>query len=217
MKTLTFSKGALRTNTYFCFDDAGNCVVIDPGMDGEAIYQKLSEKDLSPQWILLTHGHFDHSQGAKFLAEKTGAKIAIHREDAAMLERPEWNSANFYYRGDFSFYPRTKADLLLEEGSELRCGDLSFSVLHTPGHTPGSVIFRQQNTLFCGDTVFAYGYGRYDLWGGSRTALAASLERLAHLEGNFKLCPGHGNTATLERVRDMVLGYVSELGGSQPG
>ena len=211
MKILTFSLGPLRTNTYFCFDDCGACAVIDPGMDGEGIWEKLCQKGLNPTHILLTHGHFDHSQGVKFLAEKTGAQVCIHSEDALMLSNPAYNSSVFYYRGDTSSYPRTEATLLLEEGSVVRVGSMEFSVLHTPGHTPGSVCFALGNVLFCGDTVFHYGYGRYDLWGGDKIALRASLDRIAHLDGDFKLCPGHGNSATLSRIREQIAAFSAEL------
>lgn len=211
MKTFTFCLGALRTNTYFCFDEFGACAVIDPGMDGEGILEKLNQKGLKPSHILLTHGHFDHSQGVKFLAEATGAQVCIHRDDAVMLENPATNSSNFYYRGDTSFYPRTRADLLLEEGSVIRVGEMSFEVLHTPGHTPGSVCFRCEGNLFCGDTVFAYGYGRFDLWGGDKDALCSSLTRLHGIEEEMKLCPGHGNKATLSRIKDDLLQFIHEL------
>ncbi len=211
MKQLTFCLGALRTNTYFCYDDDGNSVVIDPGMDAEGILEKLKTRGLVPSHILLTHGHFDHSQAAKFLAEQTGAKICIHRDDAVMLENPGFNSAVFYYRGDISFYPKTKPDMILEEGSVLQVGSMRFRVLHTPGHTPGSVCFETDDVLFCGDTVFAYGFGRYDLWGGDRELLAGSLERIAQIKGEKKLCPGHGNTATLSRVREEILENAAHL------
>lgn len=211
MKVLTFCLGELRTNTYFCFDSNGACAVIDPGMDGEGILEKLRLKGLNPDYILLTHGHFDHSQSVSYLAKETGAKIAIHREDGVMLENPGYNSSRFYYRGDTTFYPRCHADLLLEGGQVLSVGEMKFEVLHTPGHTPGSVCFRCGDFLFCGDTVFAYGYGRYDLWGGDRFALSESLKKVALLEGEMKLCPGHGNTATLSRVRDQIRQYSLDL------
>ncbi|MBR4288457.1 MAG: MBL fold metallo-hydrolase [Clostridia bacterium] len=211
MRTLTFCLGALRTNTYFCFDENRNTVVIDPGMDGEGIYEKLVQKELSPQYILLTHGHFDHSQGVRILAEKTGAKVCVHSADAVMLHDPGKNSSGFYYRGDTTFYPRTEADILLEDGDEIRCGSMRFSVIHTPGHTPGSVCFREENTLFCGDTVFAYGYGRYDLWGGDRESLSASLDRIAAMDDGIKLCPGHGNTASLDRIRADIFNFATDL------
>ena len=211
MKVLSFSLGALRTNTYFCFDDAGNCVVIDPGMDGEGIAEKLRQKGLSPSYILLTHGHFDHSQGVKVLKEQTGAKVLIHREDGEMLSNPGKNSAGFYYRGDLSAFPKSEADVLLEDGDVIRCGTMSFTVIHTPGHTPGSVCFQSENVLFCGDTVFAYGYGRFDLWGGDKSALSASLSRIAGISEDLKLCPGHGNSASLSRVRDQISAFSNEL------
>ena len=211
MRILTFCFGAMRTNTYFCFDDAGACAVIDPGMDGESVWQKLCEKGLRPSHILLTHGHFDHAEGAAYLAKESGAAICIHRDDAVMLSNPALGSAAFYYRGDLSGYPRCTADVLLEEGSVLSIGSLNFTVLHTPGHTPGSVSFASENTLFCGDTVFAYGYGRFDLWGGDRMELARSLKRIAALGTDYKLCPGHGNTATLSRRREGILAEISEL------
>ncbi len=211
MKVLTFSLGALATNTYFCFDESGACVVIDPGMDGEGIWDKLCQKGLTPQYILLTHGHFDHSQGVKFLAEKTGAKVCIHTEDAVMLEKPAYNSSNFYYRGDTTFYPRTKADILLNDADTIRAGSMTFTVLHTPGHTPGSVCFSCGQNLFCGDTVFAYGYGRYDLWGGDRASLSRSLGSILELREDYKLCPGHGNTATLSRIRENIRLFIEEL------
>ncbi|MBQ3074921.1 MAG: MBL fold metallo-hydrolase [Clostridia bacterium] len=211
MRVLTFSLGALRTNTYFCFDESGACVVIDPGMDGEGIAEKLASKGLHADYIFLTHGHFDHSQGVRALKAATGAKVVIHREDALMLSDPGKNSAGFYYRGDLSAFPTSSADLVVEQGDEIRVGSMTFSVLHTPGHTPGSACFVCDQTVFCGDTVFAYGYGRYDLWGGDRKALSDSLKKIASLEGEYKLCPGHGNSASLERIRGQILDFSNEL------
>ena len=211
MKVLTFTLGALRTNTYFCLNDTGDCVVIDPGMDGEGIAEKLRQKGLNPSHILLTHGHFDHSQGVKALREATGARVLVHRDDSEMLSDPGKNSAGFYYCGDFSAFPRSFPDQVLCDGDVIKAGELSFRVIHTPGHTPGSVCFLSENVLFCGDTVFAYGYGRYDLWGGDPHALAASLKKIAGMEGDLKLCPGHGNTATLARIRDQIASYAKEL------
>lgn len=211
MKVLTFSLGALRTNTYFCYDETGACVVIDPGMDGEGIYEKLQSKGLCPTHILLTHGHFDHSQGVKALKEKTGAQVLVHREDGVMLTQPGKSAAAFYYRGDLSSYPTVTPDILLEEGDEIQVGEMTFQVSHTPGHTPGSVCFQCENMLFCGDTVFASGYGRYDLWGGDKNALGQSISRIAGMDEGLKICPGHGNTTALGRIRNELLFYSKEL------
>lgn len=204
-KILTFCMGDLRTNTYFIFDETGACAVIDPGMDGRGIWEKLCSKGLRPTHVLLTHGHFDHSLGAKELVSLSGAKLYCHKEDALLLSDPWKNGAAFFYRGDIEFYPRTEADVLFEDGDVIDLGSFSFTVMHTPGHTPGSVCFRLDNNLFCGDTVFAYGFGRYDLWGGDREKLCLSLEKLASLENGIKLCPGHGNTASLDRIREQIL------------
>jgi glyoxylase-like metal-dependent hydrolase (beta-lactamase superfamily II) len=122
-------------------------------MDGEGIAEKLRQKGLSPSYILLTHGHFDHSQGVKVLKEQTGAKVLIHREDGEMLSNPGKNSAGFYYRGDLSAFPKSEADILLEDGDVIRCGSMSFTVIHTPGHTPGSVcvLVEERRLLLTGD------------------------------------------------------------------
>lgn len=211
MKVLSFALGALHTNTYFCYDDTGACVVIDPGMDGEGIWEKLCQKNLTPTHILLTHGHFDHSQGVKALKKKSGAKVLIHEDDHIMLTKPATSAASFYYHGDLSGYPVLEADTLLKEGDVVRAGSMEFQVFHTPGHTPGSVCFLSENMLFCGDTVFASGYGRYDLWGGDKKKLGASIARVAGMEGNLKVCPGHANTILLDRIRPDLLLYAKDL------
>ncbi len=211
MKVLTFSLGALRTNTYFVFDESGACAVIDPGMDGEGIAEKLAMKGLKPSHILLTHGHFDHSQGVKALKKLTGAKVLIHQKDAVMLSDAGKNSAGFYYRGDLDAFPKSEADVLLKDGDCFSVGSMNFRVLHTPGHTPGSVCFFAGENLFCGDTVFAYGFGRFDLWGGDQGALSSSLACISSLEGEYKLCPGHGNSVSLSRVRDRIAADAEEL------
>ena len=213
MKVLCFALGAMRTNTYFISDENGFSCVIDPGMDGEGIAQKLSEKGLRPQYILLTHGHFDHSQSVRYLAMATGAQVCVHREDARMLEDPRINGANLYYRGDFSAYPLYSPQRLLEDGDVIPVGSLELRVIHTPGHTPGSVSYALENYLFCGDTVFHYGYGRYDLWGGDRVELGRSLRRIAALQENYKLCPGHGNSAFLAGNRERLEEEASFLIG----
>ncbi len=211
MRVLVFCFGEYQTNTYFCFDENGNCVVIDPGMDGASVTEKLREKGLTPSYILLTHGHFDHILGVKALHEATGAKICIHADDAPLLSDPGQNAAVYFYRGQTGSFPSTRADVLLHDGDEIVCGSFSFRVMHTPGHTPGSVCFRSGETLFCGDTVFAYGYGRTDLAGGDPEAMSRSLERLAAIPENLKLCPGHGNSAHLDRCRESLKVYARIL------
>ena len=211
MRVLTYSFGEYQTNTYFCFDESGACAVIDPGMDGEAVVNKLKERGLTPTRILLTHGHFDHVLGVKALRDATGAEVCIHFADAPLLSDPGKNAAVYFYRGDTSSYPAVHPDLSLRDRDTVSCGEMRFRVLHTPGHTQGSACFLCGDTLFCGDTVFAYGYGRTDLAGGDAQALADSLERLAAIPENLKLCPGHGNSSHLDRCRDQIASYVRQL------
>ena len=211
MRVLTFTFGEYQTNTYFCFDDDGFCAVIDPGMDGEAVLNKLQERGLHPSHILLTHGHFDHVLSVKAVQAATQAKVCIHFADAPLLSDPGKNAAVYFFRGDTSRYPSASPDVLLHDGDEVVCGSMTFKVIHTPGHTPGSVCFLCEDTLFCGDTVFAYGYGRTDLAGGNPEALALSLERLSEIPGNLKLCPGHGNSAHLDGCRNSLGVYAGIL------
>ncbi|MBP5289698.1 MAG: MBL fold metallo-hydrolase [Clostridia bacterium] len=211
MRVLTFCFGDYQTNTYFCFDESGACAVIDPGMDGEAVVNKLRERGLTPSHILLTHGHFDHILGVKAVQSATGAKVCIHTADAPLLSDPGRNAAVYFYRGQTESYPSLHGDILLHDGDRIDCGSFSFTVLHTPGHTAGSVCFSCGDTLFCGDTVFAYGYGRTDLAGGDAGALADSLERLAAIPENMKLCPGHGNSAHLDNCRSQIKYYARML------
>lgn len=212
MKILNFMLGELRTNTYFVIGDSGECVVIDPGLDGEGIWKKLCEKELHPSHILLTHGHFDHEKGTKFLAEKTGAKICVHKDDLELIGNPRLNVASFFYRGETFGYPETHADIILNDGDVVQSGALMFTVIHTPGHTKGSVCFDMlEKILFTGDTLFSYGYGRTDMYGGDPKALADSLERIARIEGERKLYPGHGNSSYLSREREHLSTFIQKL------
>ena len=211
MKIQTFMIGELLTNTYFLTGENGECIVIDPGLEGEKIYEKLQDKGLCPAYILLTHGHFDHARGVRVLQEKTGAKVACHRLDAPLLSDPERNVAATYYRGRGEEYPCARADLFLEDGDEITLGSLSLRVLHTPGHTPGSVSYLAEEALFSGDTLFADGVGRTDFPGGNNALLISSLNRLLTVNGDRRLLPGHGNSSTLEKAKLRIPQYLTML------
>jgi len=205
MKVLVFSKGELLTNTYFCIDEETNeAIIIDPGMRPDLIYDKIRERELKVKLILLTHGHFDHALGAKYLKEQTGAPIAIHRNDAPLLCDSRKNSADMYF-GYGYVYPDTTADILMEDGDILKLGDTEFKVMLTPGHTEGSCIFLTQDTIFSGDTLFALSYGRTDLYGGNFLKLEETMAALKRIPGTYKLCPGHGNSR-----RDITLDALTE-------
>lgn len=163
------------------------CAVIDPGDEGSHILDFLDSLQLFPQFILLTHGHFDHTTAAPFLAgeyarrfsgtERANIKIGIHEADKVFLDN------------DFP------ASLHLAEGDQVG----PFTVLHLPGHSPGSIGLwdKDAGLLFSGDTLFCNGYGRTDLQGGSEAQLFSSLKRLFALDGSIQVYPGHGEATTI--------------------
>ena len=188
--------GELGTNCYIMTDEesgesaAVDCAVFDA--DYQALLQKAGVTKL--KYILLTHGHFDHVSGVKALKDACGGQIVIHPEDAACLTDPK-KSLNSYVK--YAVLEPAPADILIEEGSELSLGSHKITVMHTPGHTPGSVCYLTENHMFCGDTLFRLSMGRTDLPGGSTLTLFASLERIGRMEGVYEIFPGHGEPTTL--------------------
>ena len=188
MNLTTLTVGPIGTNCYIVYnEDAGTALVIDPGEEAERILALLEALKRKPAAILLTHGHFDHVGAVKKLAEKTGTPVYLHPADR---ELPPWLTRPL---------PET---LPLSDGQILRFDGLELKVLHTPGHTPGGVCFRLEGegVLFTGDSLFAGSCGRTDL-GGSWAELAASLRRLAALDGNDTVYPGHGEPTDLDTER----------------
>ena len=195
--TITFSPiGDFSTNCYIITDEAsGESAEIDCSLfnaDYEALLQRAGVVSL--KYILLTHGHFDHVSGVKALKDRCGGQIVIHREDAACLTDPK-KSLNSYIR--YAPLEPVPADILVEEGSELFLGDHRITVMHTPGHTRGSVCYLMDGVMFCGDTLFRGSMGRTDLPGGSTLRLFDSLERIGRMEGELDIYPGHGEKTDL--------------------
>ena len=187
MKLTSLTVGSIGTNCYIVYNEATkSAVVIDPSDEAVLAEARIEALGLDVKAVLLTHGHFDHSGEAGKLADKLGVPIWMHPADKAL---PSWLTHGL---------PQTRD---LADGDTLEFADLRFSVLHTPGHTPGSVCFRWEDKLFAGDTLFAGSCGRTDLPGGSWKEMAASLRRLAALEGNAAVYPGHGEPTTLEEER----------------
>jgi glyoxylase-like metal-dependent hydrolase (beta-lactamase superfamily II) len=199
--------GAIATNCWiYTWDSSGECAVIDPGAEAEAIISRLEELKLRPRYILLTHGHFDHIAALPALAEKYrdgNPAIAIHRDDrdylgagARQVHRTSFAAAagnSVYVDGLWEDMP--PATELLDEGSVIG----PFTALHLPGHTPGSVGFYDKNAklLFSGDTLFQDGFGRTDLPGGSWPQLQRCLFRLFAMDRDIGVCPGHGGATTI--------------------
>ena len=184
IKTLTL--GPLQVNCYIVYVNQ-KCVVIDPGAESEKVMNTCEDLGLEIEAILLTHGHFDHVGGVKKIAEKTGCRVFLHPDELSLP--PFITSGKLYYTDTYG------------EGDEISLADLTFAVLHTPGHTPGSVCLRFGEHLFTGDTLFAGSCGRTDLPGGSFAAIKNSLRQLASFPGNPGVYPGHGESTTLEQER----------------
>ena len=200
MQLITLPCGPLAVNTYLVHDDEGGpCAVVDPG-DGEAVLERLQREGLACGLILLTHGHFDHIWGVQALSAATGAPVAIHEDDADKLQSSCKSLALMIGRP----LPKAQASRLLHDGDTLRCGALSFRVLHTPGHSEGGVcyVLEREGVIFCGDTLFFEGVGRTDFPGADYGALGRSVRgKLFALEGDYALYPGHGEATTLAHER----------------
>ena len=184
LKVHAMALGDYQTNCYIIHDEnSRKCCIIDPGYDADFILDRLDSLGLSPEAILLTHGHFDHVGAVKDLAAETQCQVYIHPDDLTMP--PMMTAGPLYYTKTYA------------EGTQLKLADLEIGVLHTPGHTPGSVCLVCENTIFAGDTLFRGSCGRTDLPGGDWATIIKSLKRLAALEGNFWVYSGHGPTTTL--------------------
>lgn len=200
IKTLVV--GPIDTNCYIVTDENMlECAVVDPGDESNVILDYVEDNKLKVRAIFLTHGHFDHTMAARAVSEATGAPIYIHRRDAATADPSQFQ---FLADEETNFYA---------EGDTIVVGSMAFTVLETPGHSPGSVTLRCEDVLFTGDTLFRSSVGRTDLGGGDIHALMRSLARLAALEGNFEVYPGHMDSTTLDRERrfnDYILYAVEQ-------
>ena len=179
MQVKMMQVGPIGTNCYI-LESEHQIAVIDPGDEAERILSVLKELEGQVEYILLTHGHYDH----------TTAVPALHQADA--------NGAGSRL---FPLAGQVEGLKFYGEGDTLTLGELTIEVLHTPGHSPGSVTLKAGQVLFTGDTLFAGSCGRTDLRGGSYDQMMASLKRLGELEGNFHVLPGHMGTSELDRER----------------
>ncbi|MHC1693955.1 MAG: MBL fold metallo-hydrolase [Eubacteriales bacterium] len=199
MKVLTFKVGAIQTNCYLVTDEVtGKAAYVDPGDDASRLLEKLTEKGLTLDLILLTHSHFDHILAVQPLAAATGARVAVHTLDAEGVRDAGASLAGMFGTRQT---PYTGHIHELRDGDSIDCGELEFKVLHTPGHTRGSSCYICGGSIFSGDTLFDGDIGRTDLKGGSDTDMTQSLKKLKSLEGDYKVYPGHGNSTTLQRER----------------
>ena len=197
MEILVIPVGYLQENCYIAYDEDKVAVVIDPGDEGQKLVEAIRNRGLDVRYILLTHGHFDHTGAVMEIKNEFGAKLCVSGEDAEMLTDPQLSLAmrQRWKPEDISI------DWLLSDGDVIEAGKMRFEVIATPGHSKGSVTYRCENVLFTGGTLFQGDCGRTDLYGGSYEQIKASLRRLADLEGDYQVLPGHGPDSTLEEER----------------
>lgn len=199
MKILKFIVGIMRTNCYFLVDEEKNeCIVVDPGYDAEGILSHIRDRGLKCVEIWLTHAHFDHIMGLAELREKTGAPLRMHPADTEILLDNGKNLMRVYGGIDI---PQKEAELAFEDGMEIPFAGEKIKVLHTPGHTPGSVCLIFRDGILTGDTVFREGFGRTDFFGGDPDILDQSMAKIRQIEGDYRLYPGHGASTTLEHEK----------------
>lgn len=205
--------GPLQVNCYILKAHGSNdTAIVDPGGDTDKIISALDGCAL--KMILLTHGHFDHIIALDELREKTGAPVYIHKDDALCLSDSKLNCSHLVGMG-MVFRP---PEHLLEDGGELTLGDEKIKVIHTPGHSKGSVVYVTGNIILSGDTLFENDVGRTDLYGGSHASLVSSLKTISALPGDYNVFPGHGPSTTLsaERENNVFLRYLERETGTDP-
>ena len=196
MERISRVVGPLSTNVHVLADPRSRqAIAIDTAIPSLPwITDELAARGWTLRLIVSTHGHWDHTGDNARVSEATGADIAVHPLDREALVHPTplW--------APFEIPPSVPA-VELAEGGDVRFGDIRLRILHTPGHTPGSVCLQavDDGLLFSGDTLFASGWGRIDLPGGSADEMAASLTRLSELEAPTAVLPGHGAATTIGR------------------
>jgi len=195
MKYETLVVGALETNCYlvYCLETL-ECAVVDPGAEAEEILRLIARKGLKPVVVLNTHGHVDHVGANRNIKEKFNIPLCIHSADKALLEKSQNLELAIFLEARDSPSP----DRFLKEGDRIKIGKSFLEVIHTPGHSPGSVSFLGDGFLLSGDTLFSGGVGRTDFPGGSWKELENSIKKkILTMPDETIILPGHGPSTTV--------------------
>lgn len=195
--------GALQTNCYLLSNEEKQCILFDPGAEGEKLNSWLKEEGYRPLAILLTHAHFDHIGAVDEVRDHWKIPVYIHKLESSWLTDPSLNgSSRFPFGEPISGKP---ADNLLEEEGMLEIGPFTLQLLHTPGHSPGSISYyvHDAQTVFAGDTLFAGSIGRTDLPGGDHDQLLESIRsQLLTLPKETAVLPGHGPITSIKAEKN---------------
>jgi hydroxyacylglutathione hydrolase len=195
--------GALETNCYLVYDpETLDCAVVDPGSEPEKIYPVIAEEGLRPVVLLNTHGHVDHIGANRDIKDKFHVPLIIHSGDKAMLTKTQSLELSLLLNAQDS----PPADRTFADGDTIKIGKGGLKVLHTPGHTPGSVSLLGDGFLLSGDTLFFEGVGRTDLPGGNQAQLERSIrEKIMTLPDDTVVLPGHGPLTTVGQERQNTI------------
>lgn len=212
MQIVGFPAGMFQTNCYIVADEAGDCVIVDPGQDSEEqVRRQISEAGLRPRAVLLTHGHLDHIWNAQQVADHYRVAAYIHPDDREMLSDPA-KALSLDLSAMLAGQTFTEPAEVVEvfDGDTLRFGSMTFDVDHVPGHSRGSVSFRitvpteegERTVVLGGDVLFQDGVGRTDLPGGDTDVLLQSIaKKFLVLDDDAVVLPGHGPSTTIGRER----------------
>ena len=195
----TLEVGPIMANCYILgCEETKEAVVIDPGDEADRILMTLAQDNLTVKYIINTHGHFDHVGANKELKEATNAEIMIHADDEPMLSELSLHAAAFGLAVDNS----PTADITLSDNDEIKFGNITLKVIHTPGHSEGGVCLLTDKVLISGDTLFAGSIGRTDLPGGDYDTLISSIKtKLLRLDDDIIVYTGHGPATTIGREK----------------
>lgn len=193
--------GPLQTNCYI-LSHGSECIVFDPGSEGEKLASWLKENNLAPLAVLLTHAHFDHIGAVDYVKQTFNVPVYIHKEEEEWLENPDLNGSSRFGMGAIKAAP---ADVILNQEKTLSLGPFHFQIFHTPGHSPGSIsyYFEEGGALFAGDTLFMGSIGRTDLPGGNHQELLENIhQKLLTLPEETIVLPGHGPATSIMMEMD---------------
>lgn len=189
MKVKRYVVSPFQTNCYLGYsENSEDCFIVDPGGASEQLVKDVSVLGLNPRYLILTHGHGDHTGGVDFIREHYPGILIVAGK----------NEKDFLYEGRGSFGKgNIVPDILVDEGDLLQCGDMELKIISTPGHTPGGICILSDGILFSGDTLFRASIGRTDFYGGDYKLLIDSLHKLLKLPEETVVLPGHMEASTV--------------------